>query len=157
MDIDFDAAAKKFAKDQGARRKKEEQKRAQLQRFFFTAVEHVAKGVPVDAPAVHYPRADEAHVRAFLQTMLRKYPAYDNPQGRPQVLSRYTAPDGDFMAVLSERGETILPLVKDYAGSVRPYAERAWGEEPSRRARRRGGGSRGLARVDSPAGDSTVE
>ena len=32
MDIDFDAAAKKFAKDQGSRRKKEEQKKAQLVR-----------------------------------------------------------------------------------------------------------------------------
>ena len=32
MDIDFDAAARKFAKDQGSRRKKEEQKKAQLVR-----------------------------------------------------------------------------------------------------------------------------
>ena len=52
----------------------------QLRRFFFTAVESVARGnlgeklAAASPPSNRYPCADEAHVKTFLHKMLVKYP-----------------------------------------------------------------------------------
>ena len=62
-----------------------EQKKLMLRRFFFTAAESIARGCVWNSPSILYPRADEAHVKRFLSSMLRKYPNYDTPQMRPQA------------------------------------------------------------------------
>lgn len=66
--------------------------------------------------------------------MLQKYPQYDTAEARPKVIARYTAADGDYLGVLNERGETIEPLVKDYAETyatrVTGHAELRAGAEP---------------------------
>ena len=64
-----------------------EDKLLQLRRFFFTTVESVARGTPAretgnaaaTPPTNRYPCADEAHVKAFLQRMLLKYPQWASP------------------------------------------------------------------------------
>ena len=80
-----------------------EQKTLQLRRFFFTAVESIARGTlaretgnaAAKPPTNVYPAADEAHVMTFLRRMLSKHPSFDSIEGRQKVIARYTAPEGD--------------------------------------------------------------
>ena len=80
-----------------------EQKTLQLRRFFFTAVESIARGTlaretgnaAAKPPTNVYPAADEAHVMTFLRRMLSKHPSFDSIEGRQKVIARYTAPEDD--------------------------------------------------------------
>jgi hypothetical protein len=72
-----------------------EQKTLQLRRFFFTAVESIARGTlaretgnaAAKPPTNVYPAADEAHVMTFLRRMLSKHPSFDSIEGPTRMWS----------------------------------------------------------------------